>query len=97
MRLVLKKLTNDRIGSYERDEVAILKEQIKMCRSHQNYSNWDLIEDQIAAIILRIMKLEGVEFEREKKSKELCSGGTCEFCETTCGNEWCVTKKRIEE
>jgi hypothetical protein len=89
MRLELKKLDNE-LKKFERNEVEILKEQIKMCRSMQNYSNWYLIEDQIASIILMIMEIEGVEFEREGNKN---MDRSCESCERPCENEWCVTKK----
>lgn len=46
--------------SNSEEEIRRLKEMIRMCRSHQNESNYYLIEDQITSIILRIMELEGV-------------------------------------
>jgi hypothetical protein len=66
-----------------------------MCRSHQNYSNWDLVEDQIASIILRIMELEGVSFDKEGNNNTGNDGGStrCDVCTKPCGNEWCPTKK----
>ena len=56
--------------------IQILKEEIKMIKSHQNISNWYLMEDMMAARILKIMELEK----------------SCLICETPCNNDWCPTK-----
>lgn len=61
----------------KKDKIRILKEEIKMIKSHQNVSNWDLMENMMAARILLIMELEG--------------SNLCLVCETPCGNDWCST------
>lgn len=47
------------------EEIQRLKDEIKMIRSHQNESNYFLLEDMIAARILLIMELEGVKIEQK--------------------------------
>lgn len=65
------------------DFIRILKSEINMIKSHQNESNWDLLEDMIAARILLIMELRGTEIKLEG----------CDFCETPCLNSWCCNEK----
>jgi hypothetical protein len=44
-------------------EIKKLEDEIKMIRSHQNESNYFLLEDMISARILLIMELQGVKIE----------------------------------
>lgn len=67
----------------KQEKIRRLKEEIKMIKSHQNVSNWDLLEDMMSARILMIMELEG--------------SNLCLVCETPCGNDWCVTKGENDE
>lgn len=57
----------------KQEKIRRLKEEIKMIKSHQNVSNWDLLEDMMSARILMIMDLEG----------------SCFFCEKPCDNNQC--------
>ena len=74
-----------RVGKYERDEIGILEGYIKMCRSHQNQSNWYVIENQIESIKLRIIYIKDI---RDKQLK-------CESCDKPCGESWCSTNKTV--
>ena len=49
----------------KKEKIRILKEEIKMIRSHQNITNYYDFEDMIAARILMIMELQGVKIEKE--------------------------------
>lgn len=54
----------------KKDKIRILKEEIKMIKSHQNVSNWDLMEDMISTRILIIMELEGVTIVPQEGDKD---------------------------
>lgn len=54
----------------EKDKIQRLKNEIEMIRSHQNESNYFLLEDMISARILLIMELEGIELKEEKEKEE---------------------------
>lgn len=51
--------------SKDKEEIRKLKNEIEMIRSHQNESNYYLLEDMISARILMIMELENVKLEKE--------------------------------
>jgi uncharacterized Fe-S radical SAM superfamily protein PflX len=57
----------------KQEKIRRLKEEIKMIKSHQNVSNWDLLEDMIDV--------------RSKVIEELIN--SCFFCEKPCDNNQC--------
>ena len=60
-----------------KEKIHILKEEIRMIKSHQNISNWQLCENMINNRLKQIKKLN-------KK---------CEFCSEPCKNKECFAKE----